>query len=178
MALILSSPAAPAAWPGENVWQRAIRTYASGNHAAAASLVRLGELGHPTAIYEMGYLYEHGDGVPQDMAEAARWYARGAAMGEPAAEAASGHYYEYGTQVTEDWFEAAKWYVKSAQQNQRKGLYMLGRAYEFGIGVPVDREQAIAWYEKAAAQWDSDSGGDTVAGAGSPKLEVATENAR
>ena len=90
--------------PGAELWAQGVARYNAGDHTAAATLVRqAAEAGYPLAFYEMGYFYENGDGVPQDMAEAARWYNLGAAKGEPAAEAALGQLYEDGNTVRDDW---------------------------------------------------------------------------
>ena len=49
---------------------------------------RAAEAGNPTATYEMGFLYENGDGLPKDPVQSAQWYERGAQMGSAQAEAA------------------------------------------------------------------------------------------
>jgi TPR repeat protein len=146
----------PAAVPGEEIFQRAVALYKSGDHAGAATLVQqAAEAGNPTATYEMGYMFENGDGLAQDPAQAAQWYMRAAAMGDAAGEAAVGQLYENGNQVDENWDSAAQWYVKSAQQGNRMGEFRLGRAYHYGVGVPLDLGAAAQWYDKAAAQGDS-----------------------
>jgi TPR repeat protein len=141
--------------PGSELWNQGIARYRAGDHAGAAKIIlQAAQAGYPLALYEMGYLYENGDGVAQNMAEAARWYTLGAAQGEPSAEAALGQLYEDGNTVPNDWVSAATWYTKSAQQGNRMGEYRLGRAHEYGMGVPLNLDQAIAWYDKAAAQGD------------------------
>lgn len=141
--------------PGEDLWNKAVALYRRGDHAGAAKLTQqAAQAGHPTAIYEMGYLYENGDGVPQNMAEAARWYALGAKNGDAASEAALGQFYENGTGVPNDWMAAAAWYRKAADQGNRSGQFHLGRAYQYGIGVPLSLDDAVAWYDRAAAQGD------------------------
>ena len=87
------------------------------------------------AQVQVGYLYEVGDGLPQNNAEAARWYARAADLGNPQAACNLGHLYEAGTGVDEDWVTAAKWYRKSADQHNRRCEASMARAYRFGIGV-------------------------------------------
>ncbi len=141
---------------GTDAWNQARARYAAGDHAGAAKLtLEAAQAGHPTAIYEMGYLYEKGDGVPKDLNEAARWYRMGAEKNEAASEAALGLFYEEGWGgLPDDWLEAAKWYAKSAQQDNELGQFRLGRAYEYGIGVPIDLQRAVAWYDKSAAQGD------------------------
>ena len=147
---------APAAVPGTDLFQQAVALYNSGDHAGAAVLVRqAAEAGNPTATYEMGYMYENGDGLQQDAAQAARWYLKAAALGDAAGEAAVGQLYESGNQVAENWDTAARWYMRSAQHGNRMGEFRLGRAYHYGVGVPLDLGAAAQWYDKAAAQGDS-----------------------
>jgi len=141
--------------PGSDLWNQGVARYRAGDHAGAAKIIlQAAQAGYPLALYEMGYLYEEGDGVAENVAEAARWYKLGAAQGEPSAEAALGQLYEDGNTVPNDWVTAAAWYTKSAQQDNKMGEYRLGRAYEYGMGVPLNLDQAIAWYDKAAAQGD------------------------
>src|SRR5262249_11919780 len=117
--------------PGTDAWNAAVARYQGGDHAGAAKLVlEAAQAGHPTAIYEMGYFYENGDGVPKNLGEALRWYRTGAERGDAASEAALGQFYENGQGVPDDWVEAAKWYMKSAQQNNKMGAGRLGRAYQ------------------------------------------------
>ena len=139
--------------PGAALFAEATARYRAGDHPGAAKLVQqAAEAGNPTATYEMGYLYENGDGLPQNMAEAARWFRKGAAMGEPRSESALGQLYEQGQQVPNDWVAAAGWYIKGAKQDDPASEFRLGRAYQYGIGVPLDLSAAVEWYDKAAAQ--------------------------
>jgi TPR repeat protein len=146
----------PAAAPGDDIFQRGVALYKSGDHAGAAALMQqAAEAGNPTATYEMGYMFENGDGLAQDSAQSAQWYMKAAAMGDASGEAAVGQLYENGSQVDENWDTAAQWYMKSAQQGNRMGEFRLGRAYHYGVGLPLDLGAAEQWYDKAAALGDS-----------------------
>jgi TPR repeat protein len=148
--------AAPAAVPGADLFQQGVALYKSGDHAGAAALMQqAAQAGNPTATYELGYMYENGDGLQQDAAQAAQWYLKAADLGDAAGEAAVGQLYESGNQVAENWDTAAQWYMRSAQQGNPKGEFRLGRAYHYGVGVPLDLGAAAQWYDKAAAQGDS-----------------------
>lgn len=158
VAMMSSARQTRAQAPGEAIFQRAIARYRAGDHAGAAVLVRqAADAGNPTATYEMGYLYENGDGVPKDAARSAEWYMRGARMGNAASEAAVGQLYENGNGVRENWDTAAQWYMKSAKQGYVMGEFRLGRAYQYGVGIPIDINAAKQWYDRAAAQGDSQS---------------------
>jgi uncharacterized protein len=146
----------PAAAPGAEAFQRSVALYKSGDHAGAAALLQqAAAVGNPTAAYELGYMYENGDGLEQNLEQSARWYLKAADLGDAAGEAAVGQLYEDGNQVAENWDTAAQWYAKSAQQGNRIGEFRLGRAYHYGVGVPLDLGAAEQWYEKAAAQGHS-----------------------
>lgn len=57
--------------------------YKSGNNAKAAHFYRISaELGHPTAQFNVGLMYEQGIGVPQNDQMAAGWYRLAADPGE------------------------------------------------------------------------------------------------
>jgi uncharacterized protein len=149
---------AQAQMPGAALFQQATARYNAGDHVGSAALVRqAAEAGNPIATYQMGYIYESGDGVPRDRVQSARWYMRGAQMGNAASEAAVGQLYEYGNQVQENWYTAAQWYVKSAQQGYVMGEFRLGHSYQYGVGVPINLNAAEQWYDRAAAQGNSQS---------------------
>lgn len=140
---------------GLALYNQAVARYRTGDHTGAAVLIlKAAQAGNSTATYEMGYLYENGDGVPADSVRSAQWYLKAAAMGNASGEAAAGQLYELGRGVPDNWVEAAKWYLKSAQQGNKMGESRLGRAYEYGIGVPLNLTEAASWYDKAAAQGD------------------------
>jgi TPR repeat protein len=105
-------------------------------------------------MYQLGYMYENGDGLDRDPSLSAQWYMKAANTGDAAAEAAVGQLYEQGNQVAENWETAVQWYMKSADQGNRMGLFRLGRAYQYGVGVQLDLDQALGWYDKAAALGD------------------------
>ena len=64
----------------------------------------------------LGSLYEEGAGVPQDNAEAAKWYRKAAEQGETSAQYNLGAMYTEGQGVPQNFAEAAKWYRKAAEQ--------------------------------------------------------------
>ncbi len=45
----------------------------------------LAEQGHVDSQYNLGFMYEKGDGVPQDIKTAIKWYTRAAKQGHPGA---------------------------------------------------------------------------------------------
>jgi TPR repeat protein len=136
----------------ESLWKACQQTYLRLDHAGAVPLCRrAAEAGSAIATYQMGYFYEHGDGVPQNHAKAVEWFLRGAAKGESKSMNALGYFYEdgMGGGLREDWVKAAQYYQESANLGNVKAEYNMRRAYEFGIGVACNLEQAVVWYEKS-----------------------------
>jgi hypothetical protein len=92
--------------------------YQSGNFAAAFQLLNpLAAQGDAEAQYDLGCLYENGEGVPQDAAQAVAWFAAAAARGMTAAEAILGVMYWRGFGVPKDDELAGDWLRKAAEQN-------------------------------------------------------------
>lgn len=149
----------PQSPPGDEFWKQGKEKYLAGDKKGAVPLfLKAANAGHSEAMYEMGYLYETGDGVTKDIKEAAGWYRKGAEAGDAKAQRAIGLMYENGTGVPENWIEASSWYRKSANADDAMGQYLFGRAYQYGIGVRLSLTDAITWYDKAAAQGNGDAG--------------------
>ena len=60
----------------------------------------------PRAQYALARMYRRGEGVPQDHAEAARWYRQAAQQGLAHAQSDLGVLYETGRGVARDYAEA------------------------------------------------------------------------
>lgn len=117
----------------------------------AASL-RRAEQGDAGAQYVLGIIYEHGMDVPQDDAEAVKWYRKAAEQGHAGAQLQLGSMYDLGRGVSQDDFEAAKWYRVAAEQDSAAAQRRLGRMYAKGRGVLQDDAEAVEWYRRAAEQ--------------------------
>ena len=68
------------------------------------------------ALYMIGVIYEKGQGVEINNAEAAGWYRKAADQGHAAAQYRLGRLFERGLGVEQSREEAIKWYKKSAKQ--------------------------------------------------------------
>ena len=122
--------------------------------AASASRIRA-EQGDAKAQFELGSRYYYGRGVPQNYAEALRWYRKAAEQGDAKAQSALGYVCWKGEAVPQDYAEAVRWYRKAAEQGYPSAQMGLGFMYANGQGVPQDDTQAVAWYRKAAEQGDA-----------------------
>ncbi len=127
--------------------------YVRGDFATAERLLRpLAEQGNATAQFDLGGMYNRGQGVPQDDAEALAWYRKAADQGDARAQNGLGDLYFDGKGVPQDYAAALTWYRKSADQGHASGEYNLGAMYESGEGVPQDDAEALRWYRLAADQ--------------------------
>ena len=98
-------------------------------------------------------LYAYGEGVPQDDAEAVRWYRLAADQGYGSAQFALGHMYATGAGVTQDDAEAVRWYRLAAEQGHTDAQYLLGHIYANGEVVQQDDAEAVRWYRLAAEEF-------------------------
>lgn len=111
----------------------------------AEKLRREAEQGDPHAQVLLGVTYRTGKGVPQDLAEAAKWYHKAAEQGEVNAQRYLGYVYLEGEGVRQDFAEAAKWYRKAAEQGDANAQCIIGLLYAEGKGVPQDFRSAYVW---------------------------------
>jgi TPR repeat protein len=104
------------------------------------------------AQFNLGFMYDNGQGVQQDFKQAAAWYRKAADQGNAHAQCNLGVVYENGEGVQPDFKQAAAWFRKAAEQGDAAAQYNLGKMYRMGKGVQQDSKQALAWYRKAAEQ--------------------------
>ena len=100
----------------------------------------------------LGLMYDIGQGVPQDDAEAVRWCRLAADQGHNVAQFFLGSMYSNGDGVPEDYAEAMRWYRLAAEQGHADAQYNLGVSYATGEGVPQDYVQAHMWFNLAASR--------------------------
>ena len=105
------------------------------------------EQGNPIAQYNLGFRYANGDGVPQDDAEAERWYRLAADQGHADAQYSLGTLYAGGEGVPEDHVLAYMWFNLAAAQGNEDAES--GKA---GIEEQMTREQ-IAEGQRMSREW-------------------------
>ena len=64
---------------------------------------------YAAAQSNLGVMYANGQGVPQDYAEAVKWYRKAAEQGDAAAQYNLGLMYANGQGVPQDYVQAYKW---------------------------------------------------------------------
>lgn len=102
----------------------------------------------------LGALFEDGSdsAIPQNIAEAVKWYAKAANQGYPKAQHNLALLYEDGRGVKQSYTEAAKWYAKAAKAGFSEAQNNLAVLYIMGNGVKQDRTQAEKLLTAAVGQ--------------------------
>jgi TPR repeat protein len=104
------------AW-ADGDWDQARTAHERGDYAAEVAIVRpLAEKGYPFAQFNLGVLYDNGQGLPEDNALAMQWYRKAAEQGLPQAQVNLGIMYEQGEGVPSDYVEAYFWYALADTQ--------------------------------------------------------------
>lgn len=108
------------------------------------------------AHVRLGDLYQRGDGVEQDDAEAVAWFHRAAEQGHGDAQFRLGFAYSNGAGVALDYAEAVAWFHRAAEQGHDAAQWILGSLFYFhGRGdLPRDDVQAAMWLYLALSQND------------------------
>ncbi len=88
-----------------------VRAYSDQKYSIAAQLLGApAEQGDPIAETYLGFMYQHGRGVPQDYALAAHWYQAAAEQGQPSAQFCLAMLYNRGLGVRMDFVTAEMWF--------------------------------------------------------------------
>ena len=127
---------------------------ALGQNLDLTELRQQAEQGIAEAQHYLGIRYETGDGVPENDAEAFKWYLLAAEQGYAESQATLGAWYSLGMSVPENDAEAFKWYLLAAEQGVARAQSSLGGMYADGEGVPENGAEAVKWYSLAAEQGD------------------------
>ena len=162
LSLALSAPQVSA-----DTFEDAENAYQRGDYLTAAKTFRkLAEQGDSAAQYNLGLMYDNGQGFLQDYAEAVKWYRLAADQGDADAQLNLGFSYDMGRGVPQDYAEALKWYRLAAEQGHADAQQDLGYSYEYGEGLPQNNIMAHMWYNLAsengaerAAEWRDERAG-------------------
>ncbi|AXI04038.1 TonB family protein [Aquirhabdus parva] len=116
--------------------------------------------GNPLAQVQLGQLYEFGQGVSKDYAQALQWYRKSAEQGNAAAQFKLGFMSYHGYGVPQSYVTAVSWYRKAAAQNFVPAEHNLAFMAEKGLGMEENTTEAFNWLLMAAqqnsiqAQWE------------------------
>ena len=128
-----------------------VTAYNRGDYAAAYRAWRpLAEQGSARAQYNLGVMYANGQGVPETMLQAARWYRLAADQGYASAQHNLGIMYVYGQGVLEDDVQAHAWFSLAAAQGNAKA-----REAREHVAASMTRAEIIAAQELAREFWEA-----------------------
>jgi localization factor PodJL len=142
-------PTAPDATPGPDGLPPSIGSQALRRAAAD---------GDAAAQFEIGARYGEGRGVPQNLAEAARWFERAATQGLAPAQFRLASLYEKGHGVPRDLNVARRYYRFAAEQGNARAMHNLAVLFAEGAqGGAPDYRSAAQWFRRAADHGMTDS---------------------
>ena len=108
--------------------------------------------GDTGAQFLLGNMYYNGEGMPQDYAEAVKWYRLAADKGHVKAQYNLGVMHGTGIGVPRNHAEAVKWYRLAADQGDAKAQYNLGVSDRNGLGVLQDYKEVVKLFRLAATR--------------------------
>ena len=88
-------------------------------------LLPLAEQGDAAAQHKLGVMYDNGEGILVNKAEAVKWYRKAAEQGHEGAQIRLALMFRHGWGVSKDVAEAEKWYRKAAEQGDADAQYWL-----------------------------------------------------
>ena len=145
--MLLAIGGAATAGPFED----AVAAYYRGDYATALRLWHpLAEQGGADAQFHLGVMYESGQGMVRNDAEAIEWYRKAGKQDDAVAQFNLGVMYAKG--ASPNHAEAALWYRRAADRGLAGAQFNLGVMYAEGLGVRQDYVQAHMWLNLAAAQ--------------------------
>ena len=111
------NPASPVGASVLSQFERGDAAYNLGDYATAYRLWRpLADLGNADAQFNIGLMYEEGNGMAQDYAAAVKWYRKAAKQGNTLAQFFMAENLRLGMGVKQDFALAFRWYRKAAEQ--------------------------------------------------------------
>ncbi len=110
----------------------------------------LAESGDAQAQFDLGLMYESGEGTTADHKEALRWYEAAASQGHSKAQNYTGVAYKKGTGTEVNVEKAVSWYKKSAMGGYAPAQRNYALALMKGEGCDADPQEALYWMEQAA----------------------------
>ena len=124
---------------------------------AVRYLKRAAEGGNAVAQFRLASLYEHGDGMTADLANARHWYELAARQGNRKAMHNLAVFYSSGAAGERDLRQAAYWFAEAASLDVTDSQFNLAFLYEHGHGVAKNLVEAGKWYSIAARSGDKES---------------------
>ena len=148
--LVLAVTVAPPAYA--DALGRGAAAFDHGDYIRAArDLVPLADRGNARALGLLGFMYEHGYGVPQAYDAAFDLYCRGAIQGDPFAQAQLGLMYDKGHGTHQDFIQAYKWLDLAAARSRGRDRDAFAR-FRDAVASKMSRDEIIVG-QRLALSW-------------------------
>jgi TPR repeat protein len=119
--------------------------YTKGDYTTTLRLLRpLAEQGDAVAQVNLGFMYEKGQGVPQDYAAAMSWYRRPAEQGDALAQHNLGLMYANGRGVPQDYIIGHMWLNLAAASGDKNAVTNRDRVAALMTPTQVAEAQKLA----------------------------------
>jgi len=110
------------------------------------------EQGNKLAQYNLGLMYQLGEGLEKNSERAMHWYRKSAEQGFALAQTNLGWMYQKAQGIQPDYSRAIKWYRKAIEQGNSMAQENLGYLYYKGYGLPQDNVMAYMLWNLAEAK--------------------------
>jgi uncharacterized protein len=143
-----------------NTLEEARQKMAEKDYAGARAIyMSLAEQRNAKACYNLGLMYEDGDGVAKNMDEAIQWYTKSADLGYKEAQyTLASLVFQRQTQSI-SYPQAVTYYEQAAKQGHVKSQLNLGMLYLRGDVIAQDMPAAVHWLSEAASNNNSEAQG-------------------
>jgi TPR repeat protein len=94
---------------------------------------------------ELGFFYQQGFGLPEDLTQALFWYRKAAEAGVASAQFNLGLACLYGTGQVKDEKQSVAWFHRAAEQGDADACQWLAELYVAGQGVTKNETEAYAY---------------------------------
>jgi len=132
-------------------FKQASDLYMHGEYTQAKKIFeKLAKKNNMQAQYNLGYLYEHGEGVEKNAQQALVWYKKSAKQGYVDAQYNVATFYFTGKGVKKDVQKALYWYEEAGKRGDRNALFNLGTFYAEGKEVEKNKITAFNYWIESA----------------------------
>jgi len=108
------------------------------------------EQGDADAQYDLALMYEKGEGLPQNYAEAFKWYRKAAEQGHTDAQIGLAHLYCKGKGIPQNYIEGYVWFSIASAKGDKDAKYNLSI-----LELEMSSEQLAEAQYKAALMWET-----------------------
>ena len=127
--------------------------------AAHAIYLLLANQNDAKACYNLGLMYQDGDGVTKNMDEAVKWYTKSADLGYKEAQYTLASLVFQRQIQSISYPQAVTYYEQAAKQGHVKSQLNLGMLYLRGDVIAQDMPAAVQWLNQAAGNNNSEAQG-------------------